>query len=106
MLSRRFDGLLRFLLERMECVDGASQSNGIDGPVRVLIVVFNHFENPSSAEPFQGLGIYVLLTSLSKIEGKANLTKHRHGERPNFREGRAHPEEWLQYGPAGHIMPV
>ena len=44
-----------FWLEGVQHVDDASELDRVNGPVRLPIVVLDHFENPAPLKPFEGL---------------------------------------------------
>jgi len=54
-LGRCLDAALRLLLEGVQHVDDASELDRVNGPVRLPIVVLDHFENPGPFEALKGL---------------------------------------------------
>jgi hypothetical protein len=92
---RRLDALLRFLLEGVEHVDGTGKLHRVDGPIRVPVVVLDHFEHPRPTEALPDLRIPMLAAELGLPEGKAHRLANFPRELSQVIPARADPEEWL-----------
>ncbi len=68
---RRLDPRLRFFLENVQNVDAASESNGIDSPIRIPVEIINNLKNSRPVKPSKGLRVAVLSSLLRHVKRKA-----------------------------------
>ncbi len=88
MLPRQFQALLdefhilfsgcdaaaRFLLERVQYVDGLAECHRIDRPERIAFMISDHFEHSRTTEPTQRLCVRMFIACLSKVQRIADQT--------------------------------
>jgi hypothetical protein len=58
----------------MKNIDRARKADCVDSAVRTPVLIVNHFEYTSAAEPLQGLGTRMLIAVLRIVDRKAHDT--------------------------------
>lgn len=66
-------------------------ADGVDGAVGVAVVVFDDFQDASGVEAFEGFGLVVRLSDLSKVEGEADRALNGFGEGAEIFLARSYP---------------
>lgn len=75
------DAAFRFLLKRVQHIDGRCKPYRLDGPISLAVVACDNLQNASPAEPLEDLGIGMPVTLLRRKKCVANVAAHleRHG---------------------------
>src|SRR5207249_1947903 len=60
----------------MQHIDGLSKAHGVNGSISIAIMVLDNFEHTRSSEALQRFRGRMLVTSLCRIERKADIALH------------------------------
>ena len=90
------DSLFRLLLKRVENVQAAFQSHGVDGSVCVTLMVFHHLEYSGPFEPSERFRIWVFPTPLRDFKGVSDHLSDRTGKAAKDPLRRSYPYDGLQ----------
>src|SRR5437588_7222657 len=82
----------------MEHVNGAGKANGVNGRIRVAVVVIAHFQNTRPAESLQRLRPAGLSPELRLPKRAADAQSHRFGKSSEVVPARSDPAHRFRFG--------
>jgi hypothetical protein len=92
-------------LKNVEDIYSASKLDCINGAECVSSVFLDDFQDPGTAEPFEGLGVHVPGADLGSKKGKAHYLSNFHGKTFEVLLRRSNPKNGLYLTAFTHNMP-
>jgi hypothetical protein len=88
---RRLASPLRLLLKGVKDINHLRKAHGVNSSISIAIFIIDHFQNATSAKPFQGLGTRMLLAVLCIVDRKTHDATNLVGKGAQVVPGRSDP---------------
>ena len=95
-MPRSLDSPLGFLLEHVQHIDVVRKADGVDGAVRVPVMILYDFKDPGTFEAFQRFRRFVLSTQLGSSQCDADRALHGSRKGAQVLEGGRNPVKGLR----------